>query len=85
MCLGIYEVLATALRTRRWHKRFTELNVPAPALQVSVWSLLIIAAVLTWTMLSIWVGLIILLTAQFVPFRAKVPPRNPEPEVQTSG
>lgn len=85
ICLGIYEVLATVLRTRRWHKRYTEMIVPSAAMQVTVWSVLIIAAVLTWTMLSVWIGLIILLTAQMVPFRAKVQLKNPEPEVQTSG
>ncbi len=84
ICLGTYEVLATILKTRRWHKRKAELSVPAAALQVSAWSLLIIAAVLTWTMFSIWVGLIILLTAQLIPFRAKLPPKSTEPDNQTS-
>jgi hypothetical protein len=72
MCLGTYIILATILKVRRWHNRKAELNVPAAALQVSAWSLLIIAAVLTWTMLSVWVGLIFLLTAQLIPFRAKI-------------
>lgn len=85
ICLGTYEVLATILKTRHWHKRKAELRVPAAALQVSVWSLLIIAAVITWTMLSVWIGLIILLTAQLIPLRAKLPPKNPEPVNQTSG
>jgi len=83
--LGTYEVLATILKTRRWHKRKAELSVPAAAVQVSAWSLLIIATVLTWTMLSVWVGLIILLTAQLIPFRAKVQPKSAGPGNQTSG
>ena len=85
ICLGTYEVLATILKTWRWHKRKAELRVPAAAAQVSAWSLLIIAAVLTWTMLSVWVGLIILLTAQLIPIRAKVQPKNAGPGNQTSG
>jgi hypothetical protein len=85
ICLGTYEVLATIFKTRRWHKRKAELSVPADALQVSAWSLLIIAAVLTWTMLSVWVGLIILLTAQLIPFRAKVRPKSAGPDNQTPG
>jgi len=80
LCLGTYEVIATIFKTRRWHKRKAELRVPAAAVQVSVWSLLIIAAVLTWTTLSVWVGLILLLTAQLIPFRAKQQPKNAEPD-----
>jgi len=85
ICLGTYEVLATILKTRRWYKRKAELSVPAAAVQVSAWSLLIIAAVLTWTMLSVWIGLIILLTAQLIPFRAKLQPKNVGPGNQTTG
>jgi hypothetical protein len=80
ICLGTYEVLATIFKTRRWHKRKAELRVPAAAVQVSAWSLLIIAAVLTWNMLSVWVGLIILLTAQLIPLRAKLPKKNSVPD-----
>ena len=83
--LGTYEVLATILKTRRWHKRKTELHVPTAAMQVSIWSLLIIAAVLSWIMLSVWIGLILLLIAQLIPFRAKLPPKNVEPVNQTAG
>jgi hypothetical protein len=85
ICLGIYVILATILKTRRWHKRKTELNVPATALQVSVWSLLIITAVLTWYILSIWIGLIFLLAAQLIPLRAKLPPKKAVPVNQTPG
>jgi len=85
ICLGMYEILATILRTRRWHKRSAELNVPAAAVQVSAWSLLIIAAVLAWTMLSAWVGFIILLAAQLLPFWRKPRPKTADPDNQTSG
>jgi hypothetical protein len=64
---------------RRWHKRKADLKVPTAALQVSAWSLLIIAAVLTWTMFSVWIGLIFLLTAQLIPLRAKHQPKSAEP------
>jgi hypothetical protein len=83
--LGTYIILATILKVRRWHKRKAELRVPAPAVQVSVWSLLIIAAVLTWAILSVWVGLIFLLMAQLIPFWAKLQPKNVGLENQTSG
>jgi hypothetical protein len=85
ICIGAFVVLVTILKTRRWHKRKAELSVPAVAVQVSVWSLLIIAAVLTWTMLSIWIGLILLLSAQLIPFRAKLQPKIVEPANQTAG
>ncbi len=80
ICLGTYIIIATILKMRRWHKRKAELRVPAAALQVSAWSLLIIAAVLTWFILSIWVGLILLLTAQLIPFRAKLQQKIAEPD-----
>jgi len=85
LCLGTYEVIATIFKTRRWHKRKAELRVPAAAVQASVWSLLIIAAVLTWYLFSVGIGLILLLTAQLIPFRAKQQPKNAEPVTQTSG
>jgi len=85
ICLGTYEVLATILKTRRWYRRKADLRVPAAAVQVSAWWLLIITAVVTWTMLSVWIGLIILLTAQLIPFRAKAQPESIEPGNQTSG
>jgi len=85
LCLGIFVIVGTILKMRRWHKRKDNLRVPAAALQVSAWSLLIIAAVLTWTILSVWLGLIFLLTAQLIPFRAKLKPKTAEPDNQTSG
>ena len=76
ICLGAYEVLATVYRTKRWHKRRARLYVPAPGVQVSIWFVLMIAAVLTWTILSACVGLVILLTAQLIPFRLKKRPSS---------
>ena len=80
ICFGTNIILATIFKTRRWHKRKAELYVPAAAVQVSAWSLLIIAAVLTWTMLSVWVGLIFLLMAQLIPLRAKVQSKSAGPD-----
>jgi len=71
ICLGFYEVLATIYRTWRWHKRSVKLCVPVPGMQVSVWLVLMISAVLIWATLSVCVGLIILLTAQLIPFQMK--------------
>jgi hypothetical protein len=76
--IGIYIIIATILKTRRWHK--AELRIPAAAWQLSAWSLLIIAAVLIWTMYSVWIGLIFLLAAQLLPFRVKLQPKNAEPD-----
>jgi hypothetical protein len=83
--LGTYIILATILKVRRWYKRKAELKVPFEAVQISAWSLFIIAAVLTWTLLSVWVALIFLLAAQLIPFRAKLRPKNIAVENQTSG
>jgi hypothetical protein len=85
LALGTYIILATILKVRRWNKRKAELSVPAASVQLSVWSLLIIAAVLTWTLLNVWVALIFLLAAQLIPFRAKLRPKNVAAENQTSG
>ena len=71
ICLGAYEVLATVYKTRRWHKRSAKLYVPVPGVQVSVWLVLMIAAVLIWTTLSACAGLVVLLTVQLIPFRLK--------------
>ena len=83
--LGTYIILATILKVRRWHKHKAELSIPFGFMQVSAWSLLIIAAVLIWTLLSIWVALIFLLAAQLIPFRAKFRPKKVAAENQTSG
>jgi len=83
LCLGTYVIVATILKSRRWHK--AEPRVPAPAWQLSAWSLLIIAAVLIWTMSSVWIGLIFLLAAQLIPLRVKLQPKKTKPVNQTTG
>ncbi|MEK7994947.1 MAG: hypothetical protein AAB403_14170, partial [Planctomycetota bacterium] len=82
LSLGAYEALATLRKARRWHKRKAGLSVPFPAAQVVLWWALMISAVLTWFLLSIPIGLILLLTAQLVPFRLKEqsgPAQTPKP------
>jgi len=81
--LGTYEVLAAVYKTRRWHKRGAKLYVPAPGVQVPVWLALMIAAVLTLSTLSVSVGLIMLLTAQLLPFRLKGKKQHPAEKVTT--
>jgi len=71
LSLGAYEALATLRKARRWHKHKAESSVPFPAAQVVLWWALMVSAVLTWFLLSIPIGLILLLTAQLVPFRLK--------------
>ncbi|HUV64853.1 MAG TPA: hypothetical protein VMW24_13220, partial [Sedimentisphaerales bacterium] len=71
LSLGAYEVLAALRKARRWHKRKAGLSVPFPAAQVALWWVLMVSAPLAWFLLSIPMGLILLLTAQLVPFRLK--------------
>ncbi len=81
-CLGAYELIATIYKMRRWHKRRDKLYVPAPVVQFSAWLVLMIAAILIWIELSVYVGLLILLIAQLIPFRLKkrpkILPKSPE-------
>jgi hypothetical protein len=76
--IGTYVIGATILRIWRWDK--ADLKVPAASLQLAAWSLLIIAAMLIWTIFSVWIGLIFLLAAQLIPFRVKLLPKNTEPD-----
>ena len=76
--IGTYAIGATILKMWRWDK--AELRVPAASLQLAAWSLLIIAAMLIWTIFSVWIGLIFLLAAQLIPFRVKLLPKNTEPD-----
>jgi hypothetical protein len=76
--IGTYVIGATILRMWRWDK--AELRVPAASWQLAAWSLLIIAAMLIWTIYSVWIGLIFLLAAQLIPLRVKLQPKNAEPD-----
>ncbi|MHC4806239.1 MAG: hypothetical protein ACYTBX_08260, partial [Planctomycetota bacterium] len=76
ICLGTYEVLATVHKVRRWRKHRPKLYVPVARVQLVLWLVLMIAAVLTWTTLSLCAGLVILLAAQLVPFQLKKQPRT---------
>jgi hypothetical protein len=67
IALGCFEVLATIFRAKRIFKCNSKYYVPATRLQVSVWLVLIITAVIIWTISSVSIGLIILLTAQLIP------------------
>jgi hypothetical protein len=69
--LGFLVVLATIFRARRIHQSSSKHYIPTANLQVSVWFILIITAVLVLTLLSVSFGLIILLTATLIPFRLK--------------
>ena len=77
-CLGAYEVFATIHKMMRWHRRRDKLYVPAPGIQMFVWLVLMVAAVLIWIALSVYAGLLILLIAQLIPFRLKKRPRTVE-------
>jgi hypothetical protein len=71
IALGCFVVLATIFRIRRIYKYNSKLSVRSARWIVSIWFALIIAAVIIWTISSVSIGLIILLTAQLIPFRQK--------------
>lgn len=76
ICLGAGAVIGAVHKTRRWHKHKATLSVPAPAVQVSLWWVLMISAVLAWIIVGTPIALIILLAAQFVPFLVRMRPRS---------
>ena len=69
--LGTYVVLDTLYRDKKKYKLSEKFHVPFPEFQLSVWLILIIAAIVTITSINIPAGLIILLSAQIIPFRIK--------------
>ena len=75
ICLGTTAVFAVVGKTRRWHKHKAAFSVPVPAVQVSLWWALMLAAVLAWIIVSTSIALIILLPAQFIPLFARMQPR----------
>ena len=81
ICLGTGAVFAVVRKTRRWHKHKTAFSVPAPAVQVALWWALILAAVLVWIIVGTSIALIILLAAQFIPFRARKRPQGVDVKV----
>ena len=69
LCLGAAAITGAVRKTRRWHKHKAVLSVPAPAVQFSLWCLLMILALPTWALAGTPIALITLLAAQFIPFR----------------
>jgi len=85
--LGTYEIIATIYKVRRWYKRSEKYYVPAPKIQILIWLLVIIAAMIIWNMLSVPVGLVFLLTAQIIPlkFRKKSIVKDDETNLTNNG
>jgi hypothetical protein len=71
LSLVAYEILSTVRKTRRYQKHKARLSVPIPAAQVSLWWTLMVGGVFVLASLSFAVGLIMLLTAQLIPFQIK--------------
>jgi hypothetical protein len=71
VCIGFIGILSTIIKTRRIYKRNSLRHVPSARLQFSIWLTLVIIAVFVWMILSVSFGLIILLTAQFIPIGLK--------------
>ena len=67
--LGTYEIVATSYKMRRWYKRSEKYYVPVPQIQILMWLLIIVAALVIWNMLSVPIGLIFLLMAQIIPLK----------------
>jgi hypothetical protein len=69
--LGTYETVSTIRKLWRWTKRRDNFYVSAPGMQMLLWLILMVTAVLIWTLFSAPFGLIILLIAQLVPFQLR--------------
>ncbi len=82
VCLGVYETAAGILKARRWYKRKETLSVPIPGFQALLWWTLILGGAFVLSLLSISAGLILLLTAQLIPFGAKMKTAQPDAEIR---
>lgn len=71
ICVGTYEVTATVRKLRRWKKHHDSFSVPYPNVQVWIWLILIFSALLIWTIINAYVGFVILIAAQLIPFKLK--------------
>jgi hypothetical protein len=71
ICVGIYEIISTIRKLRRWKKRRESFFVPYPNVQLWIWLLLIFSALLIWTLISAYIGFVILIVAQLIPFKLR--------------
>ncbi len=69
--LGLYEIVASILKLRRWRRQSTRYYVPSPQLQVFAWWILLGCAAVTGAALSRWIALVFLLAALILPSRRK--------------
>ena len=78
LCLGAFIVIDTSYRVKRGYKLSEKFFIPLPKFQISVWVVLIVASVITMSAISLPVGLIILLSAQVIPFGTRKVTKVPE-------
>ena len=71
ICVGIYDVISTIRKLRRWKKRRENFYVPYPNMQMWMWLLLILSAMLIWTLISAFTGFVIFMIAQLIPFKLR--------------
>ena len=71
ICIGTFEVIATISKLRQWKKRREKFFIPAPNVQMWIWLILMVSALLTWTIRSASVGFVILIAAQLIPFKLR--------------
>ncbi len=69
--IGLYEILTAWRAVARWRRRDRTPRVPAARLQLSLWALLLLSAVVLWAALHSWLALIPLLTALTLPLSRK--------------
>jgi uncharacterized membrane protein YhaH (DUF805 family) len=71
VALGVFEVVLTVRRLRRWRRADPRWVVPVPKVQFCVWLLLAIAAAISWVAVGAVLGLVLLVTALVLPLQRK--------------
>jgi hypothetical protein len=69
LALGLYEIVAAWWKLRRLRRDDPWRYVPAPQIQMAIWAILLVGALLTWLAFSALVGLVLLLAALVLPWQ----------------
>jgi hypothetical protein len=75
---GIFEILISTYKLRRW-KHYEQYIIPFPKIQFDIWLILVISAVIIWTIKSPLIGLIYILFAQLIPIKLWKHPKSRNP------
>ena len=68
LALGVYEIVASLRKLRRWRRADPRWYVPSPQVQVTVWLVLLAAAAAAWLAIGLF-ALVFLLAALILPWR----------------